>query len=727
MPNLVHRYPSLLAAIFLSLAAAGCAPHDPAPVVETDPRAGVDLAARPVFARIQSNLERVAAHRARRVLPPNARGDGLETIVDAYAAYLAGDTAAMDTALAKVAQVAASRRAQPVGNSDYERREADAQAKYFAAIDAAANSPQPLLRLIARLRDVDSVLLLEAAPKETVYLESHQIASHGPAQSLPDPLSYAWLRLPCRTVQGRAAEFSALGDGAKPLGGPLLACARDDEDFAKIESALATPQDWPVHAIQRAPEAPVAPPPEHAPKPPWDLATAIEFMAQDPDAAEPPLEAAAVDAAGKLDYALFLHAFRPQTPQRNAKIAALLDDVLELPSQEDERDPDALEGAGKPYDGSDASLLPKIVFASEYGLAQTQSAFYAIPCDVLLARPGLIGAIEARYYSNRDNFIPRSGCAWGRGHVSGFPHEDLSAFVDAAAEADGFFIANFEGTMKYGFEAAQAQAEQTLLLDPRGLLARAEPALDYPYQTWGLLGLGNRRTSDALKTQYEGVLAKVAAVYQARGLTPDESRRAAKTGLFAILLGPECGHALPKDSPRATLLAGGVPGNLATLAPDDRTHDAPETEACAEFAGMDPLLHVAVASPRALEALLARGADADLRDDIGKTPLMVAAQHDRIESAKLLLAHRARVDATTYVESKPFGFALSHDARTPLMYAAASGSLEMIRLLLEAGADPYRTDSKGQRALDYLLGFGPVPPNAKLSAADRAQAVRLLF
>src|SRR5262249_23670385 len=144
--------------------------------------------------------------------------------------------------------------------------------------------------------------------------------------------------------------------------------------------------------------------------------------------------------------------------------------------------------------------------------------------------------------------------------------------------------------------------------DPRGLLSRAAPALDYPYQTWGALGLGNKRTSDTLKAQYDALLAKVAAVYQTRGLSADESRRAAKTGLFAILLGPDCGHAPPTASPRATLLAGGVPDDLAARAADDTTHDAPATEACAEFAGMDPLLHVAVASPRALDALLARGA-----------------------------------------------------------------------------------------------------------------------
>jgi ankyrin repeat protein len=211
-------------------------------------------------------------------------------------------------------------------------------------------------------------------------------------------------------------------------------------------------------------------------------------------------------------------------------------------------------------------------------------------------------------------------------------------------------------------------------------------------------------------------------------LTPDESRRAAKAGLFAAVLGADCGGGVPASSPRALLLSGEVPANLAELAPDDAEHDAPETEACAGSADMDPLLHVAVASPRALAALLDRTPDADLRDPIGKTPLMVAAQHDLVDSARLLLAHKAEVNTTTFAKTDGYTRnGLAHDARSPLMYAAASGSLVMIRLLLDAGADPYQADSKGARAIDYLLGYGPVEANRRLTAKERLQAAAWLF
>lgn len=51
----------------------------------------------------------------------------------------------------------------------------------------------------------------------------------------------------------------------------------------------------------------------------------------------------------------------------------------------------------------------------------------------------------------------------------------------------------------------------------------------------------------------------------------------------------------------------------------------------------------------------------------------------------------------------------------------------MIALLLTAGADPYQSDTKGKRAIDYLLGSGPTLRNTVLSPADRTNAVRLLF
>jgi len=114
----------------------------------------------------------------------------------------------------------------------------------------------------------------------------------------------------------------------------------------------------------------------------------------------------------------------------------------------------------------------------------------------------------------------------------------------------------------------------------------------------------------------------------------------------------------------------------------------------------------------------------DERNNFGKTALMVAAQFDHLDSARLLLDRGAQVNATTWMQN---GTGLAHDGRTALMYAAATGSLSMVKLLLERGADPHLADTMGRRAVDYLLGFGPVPANARMSAEERAEAARLLF
>jgi len=95
-----------------------------------------------------------------------------------------------------------------------------------------------------------------------------------------------------------------------------------------------------------------------------------------------------------------------------------------------------------------------------------------------------------------------------------------------------------------------------------------------------------------------------------------------------------------------------------------------------------------------------------------------------VEAARLLLQRGAAVDRTTFQPNDP---RLASDARTALMYAAARGSLPMIRLLLDAGADKYAADTKGRRALHYLLGHGPVPANGVLSPAELAEAAKLLF
>jgi len=102
-------------------------------------------------------------------------------------------------------------------------------------------------------------------------------------------------------------------------------------------------------------------------------------------------------------------------------------------------------------------------------------------------------------------------------------------------------------------------------------------------------------------------------------------------------------------------------------------------------------LHIAVERRDTtwINFLAGRGANPNLADNHGLTPLMRATQlgyHDGIEA---LVRAGARVD-----EPNDAG-------ETPLMSAVHRRDVPLMRVLLEAGADPDRRDNSGRSARDY--------------------------
>lgn len=104
------------------------------------------------------------------------------------------------------------------------------------------------------------------------------------------------------------------------------------------------------------------------------------------------------------------------------------------------------------------------------------------------------------------------------------------------------------------------------------------------------------------------------------------------------------------------------------------------------------LITVARRDPAWLGFLLAKGADPNLGNNHGVTPLMLAATLGFGDGVTLLVDHGARLnDADTTGE-------------TPLITAVHRHDLAIMRALLKAGADPDRADSSGRSARDYA-GF----------------------
>jgi ankyrin repeat protein len=101
-------------------------------------------------------------------------------------------------------------------------------------------------------------------------------------------------------------------------------------------------------------------------------------------------------------------------------------------------------------------------------------------------------------------------------------------------------------------------------------------------------------------------------------------------------------------------------------------------------------LHDAVLSndSAALETLLDGGSMVDESDFMLGTALHHAAVDDNVESAKLLIAHGADVEAVS-----------EQQGSRPLHLAVDANSIKVLRLLIQVGADIESTDDLGQRPL----------------------------
>ena len=97
-------------------------------------------------------------------------------------------------------------------------------------------------------------------------------------------------------------------------------------------------------------------------------------------------------------------------------------------------------------------------------------------------------------------------------------------------------------------------------------------------------------------------------------------------------------------------------------------------------------------SHRAVELLLAHGADAKATNLFGATALMAATAGGDAQSVRRLLDHGADANAQPGIGPADFIFG---GARSPLMWAAYRGDLEILKSLVDAGADVNAEGSLG--------------------------------
>ena len=111
-----------------------------------------------------------------------------------------------------------------------------------------------------------------------------------------------------------------------------------------------------------------------------------------------------------------------------------------------------------------------------------------------------------------------------------------------------------------------------------------------------------------------------------------------------------------------------------------------------------------------IKFLTQRGANPNIEDKKGVTPIQLAASLGFIEGIEALIKSGARVDVT-------------NDAgETPLITAVHRKDTAMVRLLLEKGADADRNDNSGRSARRYALLMGP--SSQMLGEIERADKAR---
>jgi ankyrin repeat protein len=92
-----------------------------------------------------------------------------------------------------------------------------------------------------------------------------------------------------------------------------------------------------------------------------------------------------------------------------------------------------------------------------------------------------------------------------------------------------------------------------------------------------------------------------------------------------------------------------------------------------------------------MQFLVAHGANVNVRDAKGTTPLVTAANLGFLEGVDFLIASGARVDEP------------NNTGETPIISAVHRRDIGLVRTLLKAGANPDRPDNSGRSARDYAM------------------------
>lgn len=111
-----------------------------------------------------------------------------------------------------------------------------------------------------------------------------------------------------------------------------------------------------------------------------------------------------------------------------------------------------------------------------------------------------------------------------------------------------------------------------------------------------------------------------------------------------------------------------------------------------------------------LKFLLSKGANPNVADKHGVTPIEIASRLGFVDGIEALIERGAEIDVATAT------------GETPLISAVHRRDIPMIRLLVKKGANPDRTDNSGRSARDYAKLTGA--NSQVLDELERAESAR---
>ena len=113
-----------------------------------------------------------------------------------------------------------------------------------------------------------------------------------------------------------------------------------------------------------------------------------------------------------------------------------------------------------------------------------------------------------------------------------------------------------------------------------------------------------------------------------------------------------------------------------------------------------------------LRYLIQQGANVNIADKKGVTPLVLATQLGYVDGVDVLIKAHAKVDVA------------NSTGETPLIAAVHNRDVTLIRLLLKGGADPDRADSSGRSARDYAVLAGGDQLVSEIEKNEKPKAQR---